>query len=302
MEIRLTPLLILLLIVTACAPAAPEPEPEAEAAPIDDAAAVAALSDEYVLHYNLGHADVVADMYTADAVALLADGSVSMGREAIQAALEVAMASGPTLSLEAADSMVMGDAAVVRGSYSVEIAAEGADPVSFGGNYISGFARVDGEWKLSAVLGNYDAPPGENVPSAPAPTETPEDMTDGPFVAFAASYAEHFNMGHPTVVAAMYADDAVAAFADGPLLEGNAAIEADLTERADGSTQLAIHVIGSEDIGDGWHFGGGWYEATASTEDGEQSQVGNWIGLLSTDADGTHKFVWAVSNLLHGEY
>jgi ketosteroid isomerase-like protein len=297
MRSRLAPVLALLLIITACAPApAPEPEPE-----MDEAAVVAAILDDYVVHYNLGHADMVADFYTDTAVALLASGSVNMGREAIQVSIELAMANGPTLSIESADTMVMGDNAVSRGSYSVEIAAEGADPVSFGGSYMTRFERVDGEWKISAGLSNYDGPPAEGVPSAPAldSPEVPEDMTEGPLVTFAASYVEHFNMGHPAVVAAMYADDAVAAFADGPLLEGNAAIEAALTERADGVAQLAIHVISADDLGDGWHFGGGRYEVT---DEDEQSQVGNWIGLVSTDEDGTHKFVWAISNMVHGEY
>ena len=307
MRSRLAPVLALLLIVTACAPAPapePEPEPEPEATATDDVAAVDALLAAYVEHYNLGHADMVADFYTDDAVALLASGSVSLGREAIQASTELAMADGPTLAIESADTMVMGDNAVSRGSYSVEIAAEGAAPVSFGGSYMTGFERIDGEWKISAVLSNYDGPPAEGVPSAPGldSTEVPEDMTEGPLVAFAASYAEHFNMGHPAVVAAMYADDAVVAFADGPLLEDSAAIEAALTERADGSAQLAIHVIGANDLGEGWHFGGGWYEVTTPTEDGEQSQVGNWLGLVSTDEDGTHKFVWAISNMRHDEY
>ena len=302
MRVRLAPVLVLLLIVTACAPAAaPDPEPAVDAGPTDDEAAVDAVRAAYVEHYNLGHADMVADLYTEDALTLFADGGVSMGREAIQAALEAALTGGPTASIESGGIVVMGDQAVSRGSYAIEIAAEGEEPVSLNGHFMTGFERVDGEWKISVVLTNFDAPPAPGAQSIPGPADAPEEITEGPLAALATSYAEHFNMGHPGVVAAMYADDAVVAFADQPLDEGTEAIEASLAARADGVNQLVIHTVGSEDMGDGWTFGGGWYEVTTPTDDGEVSQVGSWLGLASTDADGTTKFKWAISNVRHGD-
>jgi len=305
MRFRLAPLLVLLLIVTACAPAPePEPEPAADAEPVAaaDTAALDAIRVAYMEHYNLGDADMVAELFTDDAVSLLADGGVRLGREAIQADLTQALAGAPTLGIETDDTMVMGDHAVTRGQYTVEMAPEGSDPVAFGGQFISSFRRVDGEWKIRALMGNYDAPPAAGLPSVGPPEEAMEELTDSPTAALTASYVEHFNLGHPEVVAGMYAADAVAAFANQGVAVGNVAIESALTERiAMGSPQLTIHQVGYEDFGDGWALNGGWYEITATTDAGEVHQIGNWLTLVGTDEDGTQKIQWAITNTMNSD-
>jgi uncharacterized protein (TIGR02246 family) len=297
MRNRLALCLALLLAVVACAPEpAPEPEAEPAAAPMDDEAAIDAVRASYVAHYNMGHADQVAALFKEDGAAILANGGVSFGRDAIQASLETELAAGPTATITSEDVMVFGDYAASRGSYAIEIAAEDADPMMFGGNFITGFERVGDEWQIAVVMSNYNAPPPEGTPMA-APDEG-EMMPDveSPTSALGASYAEHFNMGHPSVVAAMYADDAVSALADGPLLEGRAAIEASLAARADGNLQVAIHQVGNTEMGDGWNLSGGWFEFTNA---GEVVQTGNWMALIGTDAEGAQKFQWVLTNANH---
>ena len=44
-----------------------------------DEAALTALLEGYAEHFNLGHADMVADMYTEDAITVFADGGVQLG-------------------------------------------------------------------------------------------------------------------------------------------------------------------------------------------------------------------------------
>ena len=301
MRSRLVPVLIFLLLASACAPAPePAPEPEPEAAPMDDAAAVDAVREAYMTHYNLGHADMVADLFTDDGVYLPADSGVHMGREAILAALTEQLEGGPQVAIVTGDTMVRGDYAVVRGSYSVAVAAEGAEPMSSGGYFMTGFRRVDGDWKIGALLSNYDATPAEGTPSMAPPAEVPEELMDSPTAEIATYYATHYNMGHPGMVASVYAEDAVYAPADATLVEGRAAVEAALTESmAMGSPQLTIHQVGSWDLSDGWFLGGGWYEVTATTDDGETVRAGNWMNVVRPDEDGSQKIHWAIANATH---
>jgi len=68
-------------------------------------------------------------------------------------------------------------------------------------------------------------------------TTTPEQALKN----VAASYAEHTNMGHPDVVAAMYADSAVVLAADGTIAQGKAQILAWIQRDAAGSPNLTIN-------------------------------------------------------------
>lgn len=311
MKTRLFAVLLAFVMIAACAPAtetAPETDTDAEAdaeaeamddesMPMDDEAAVDAVREAYVEHYNLGHADMVADLFTDDAVTLFADGGVSEGREAIEAALTTAMESDPTAEIDAAETMVMGDVAVQRGTYSLEMAPAEGDPVSFSGSYLTEFQKVAGEWKIGAVISNYDSEPPAGVPAGTMPGEAPPDLVDSPVAELTAAYAERFNMGDAAAVAELYDEDAVAAFANSPASEGRAEIEAALQERlAEGSPQITIHEVAVEDMGDGWYVAGGWYEIAA----GDASQGGSWITVVRTAEDGSQRLHWAVTNATPG--
>lgn len=302
MKLRFTLILCLVALVAACAGDTGEPEAEpaaapAEAAPTADEAALEALAAEYVTHYNLHHPSMVADYHTEDGIVLSADGSVLMGKEAILANLEAAMDASPTLSVFPAAWIVVGDNAVGRGAYGLELAPEGEDPVSFDGNWMAAYERVDDTWKLDGLITNYNAPPPAGLPAGTPPGEAPPEATDSPVAELLSYYATHFNMGHASMVADVYDEDAVSGSSNQPLAEGRAAIEAALVERmAEGSPQLTIHEVGFADLGEGWVIDGGWYEITATTEDGEVRQTGAYMLLCRQADDGSFKLHWVVSN------
>ncbi len=301
MKLRNFLVLFAVVAIAACGGAAEEPAADTapaaapEEAPMDDAAAIAALADEYVLHYNLHHASMVNDFYTADAVLLAANGSVLMDAEGRLAYIEAEMADNPTLAVETADVAVFGDAAAAHGSYSVDIAPEGADPMSVTGNWMGSYEKVDGDWKIAVLLTNYDGDPPENLPDPMGPDdEAPPEQEDSPFAELLGYYATHFNMGHGGMVASRYTEDAMTAIGGRPKLEGRAAIEESLSARIDelGNPQLTIHIVGGEEFGDDFVFGGGWYEMAAETGD----STGAFLILAKRGDDGNLQIQWAASN------
>jgi uncharacterized protein (TIGR02246 family) len=298
MRHRLIPVLVLLLIVTACAPA-PEPEPvaEPEAAPMDDAAAIDAIRMAYMEAYNAGDAAGVAALFTSEnAWYLPADGSANDG-DGIEAAIAASLATGsPMATIETADTVVMGDYAVSRGNWMVEMTPEGADPMSFGGNYMSSYLKAEGDWKINVLLTNYDAPPVEGMPAAPAPERTMPEMAGGAMAGLLASYVDHYNQGHGDVVAGMYGPDAVSAFADTPTATGRDAVAAYFAGSMVEGGELAIHQVGEIDLGDGWYLGGGWFQLTMP----DGGREGHWMTVASTDAEGNMMIQWGITNAVHG--
>lgn len=266
-----------------------------------DAAAMAAIEEiraGYVQHYNLHHPSMVADYYGEDALVLAADGSVNDGRDAIEAGLEAAMAANPTLDIQSQEEMVFGDVAVARGAYTVDLAPEDGEPMSTSGHYMSVFNNEDGEWKLGMVLTNYDAPPPEGTPMVEPPEDgPPPDSEDTPHADLIAAWEQHYNLGHPDMVADLHTEDGVTMWADQPMEQGRAAIEAGLAQvMAEGSPQVEIHEVGHRDLGDGYHLGVGWYSVTVETPDGEADQGGTYMVLSRMDDDGQRRIHWAISN------
>ena len=296
MKLRLILALFAVVLIAACAGDAADeaPAPEAAAEPMNDAAAIQALTEEWVAHYNMHHASVVAGYHIEETVTLLANGSVNEGLEAVTAALEAEMADSPTLTVNPADTIITGDWAVTRGGYSVEATPEGADAVTTTGNFMTVVQRVDDEWKVAYLITNYNTdPPEGTVFVTPDAEESPEEFTSV-MADLTDYYVTHFNMGHGSMVADnTYTEDAVAAIANQSLAEGRAAIGAMLQERIDASSpQLTIHPVGEVDIGDGYMVGGGWYVLTSDASD----STGSYMVLARQGDDGSYKFQWAVSN------
>ena len=297
MKLRLILALFAVVLIAACASDTADEAPAAEAVAepaMDDAAAIQAVTDEWVAHYNMHHASVVAGYHIEETVALMANGSVNMGLEAVTAALEAEMADAPTLTVNPADTIITGDWAVTRGDYSVEVTPEGADAVTTTGNFMTTFQRVDDEWKVAYLITNYNTDPPEGMMFvSPDADETPEEFTSV-MADLSEYYVTHFNMGHGSMVADnTYTEDAVAALANQPLVEGRAAIGEILQARIDAaSPQLMIHPVGEVDIGDGYMVGGGWYELTSDAGD----STGSYMVLARQGDDGSYKFQWAVSN------
>lgn len=261
-----------------------------------DDAALEAIRAGYEEHYNLRHASMVADFYADSALSLLADGSVNEGKETIMAGLEAAMVGSPTLSLTTGDQMVFRDWAISRGEYGVETTPEGAETISLGGNYMTVFARVDDEWKITFLVTNYNAPPPEGLPAAEGPAEAPPE--NGTMAQLLSAYEEHFNLGHASMVADLYTEDAFAALSNLSPAQGRSAIEAVMGERLAmmDSPQLTIHDVGTVEVADGWAVDGGWYELTGTTDEGTTTQTGSYMLLSRQTDDGSWKIHWLVSN------
>lgn len=297
MKVRVLALVLLLPLALACAsePAeAPETTEPAAEAPMNDEAAVDAVRVAYVERHNAGDVDGVAGLFTDDAVALFADGGVNMGRDAIRANFETTMAGAPSATIDAAETMVFGDHAVQRGSYRIEMTPEGGETTGFGGHYLTEFTRTAGDWKISALIANYDGPAPAGMPAGTMPEEPAPPLADDPLADFTAAYEEHFNQGHASVVGEMFTEDAAVAYAGVPLVTGREAITDALQQRMDAGAQLAIHPVAMRDLGAGWYVQGGWYESTAEGV----TRPGNWISLVTTAEDGSHRLHWVVTNIV----
>jgi uncharacterized protein (TIGR02246 family) len=264
----------------------------AEATPTaaGDDAAIDELRSDYVEHYNLHHASVVADLYADSAVFLAADGSVMDGKAAILAALEQQMAGSPTIELNAQDRMTFGNNAVVLGTYQVNTTPEGAEAMTLSGHYMSHFSRMDGGWKINLVITNYDSPPPAGLPAAEPMTEAPPD--DGTLTDLVRAWTAHFNAGHVDSVAALYTADAKASFADRDMVEGQSAIAAALSEGQTAGSTITIHDVATMDLGNGYALDGGWYEISAG---GSVQQTGTYM-LLAHQENGAYRIRWHVSN------
>lgn len=257
----------------------------------DATAGVDALRTSYVEHYNMGHPDMVADMYAEDAVALMADGGVLRGREEIAAGLAEQLAGGsPRLALDQIDGLVFGDTVITIGRWSVTATPEeGAEPVTRGGHYMAAHTPGQDGWQVAGVITNYDVQQSAEALQGTVPAEQPEE--ESLLGAFSEAYEAAWNAGDAEGVAALYAEDAWAAFGNIPAVEGHASIRQVLEQRVRG--EIDIHGVGSMDLGDGWVLEGGWFEITGAP-DGDY--VGAYWTLSRAGDDGERRIHWMVSN------
>lgn len=294
---RLTALfLVLALVAGACAEEASDTEaPEAEATtevPEEAEAAVEALAEEWVTHYNLHHPDMVADLYTEDATVVAADLAVDEGRDAIASSLAEAMEGSPTVSVSTDDVMVFGDRAVARGTYSVETTLDDA-PVSFGGAYINLLRRVDDEWRIQGLQTNYDSPRPDGWNWAEFEDQPDEDSA---MTSLIEEFETHWNLQHPDMVADLYTEDAAVSFADAPVLEGRDAVAQWVGEQMETqATTLDIHGVDTTELDDTHRLDVGWYELFVG-EGEELIQTGMYVNLLQLAEDGSWKILWEVNS------
>lgn len=273
-------------------------EPPAEEAPVEEAAvspdqeAIAALADYWETHYNTQQPDMVAAKYIEDAWVAPAEGGVLEGREAVLGWLTETTAQSPTVEISPMETMVMGDQAVGIGRWSVTVTPEGGETMTYGGAYMNHLVRVDGEWLIAGSANNYDSPRPDGWPWTAMEGEMPEESDLFPGVL--ADYEAAWNAGDGAGVAALYTDDASAAWTDAPFLEGKAAIEEAAMGRNTSGSTLDLREVGGMDLGDGWHGVGGWY--TVSDADGAVVRQGIWMNLVNAPEGGTPKIHWTVSN------
>jgi ketosteroid isomerase-like protein len=154
------------------------------------------------------------------------------------------------------------------------------------------FTRENGAWKIRAVVTNYDAPPPEGLPRAAADSSVPPE--NGTMKDLANEFATHHNMGHASVVAGLFSEDAVVAFPNSKPAQGRAAIEAGLTAlMAEGSPQITIHDVGTVQLDQNWVLDGGWYEIKSKTA---APTAGAYMFLARKDPDGTWKIHREIAN------
>lgn len=222
------------------------------------AAAVAAVPEAWETHYNMGHGSMVADFHAPDGMFMPAGGPPLEGREAIAEYLTTQIETGsPSVSIDTEETIVEGEWAVARGSYSVEATPEGGEAVTNTGSWAALFHNVGDEWLIQGLMSNYDSadqpmPPVEGgaaaMPEPPADLEVPAGLAE-----LEQAYEQHFNLGHPSMVADLYTEDAVAMYDGMAPVEGRAAVEEALASRVEaGASELDIQPLGfrplSEDM------------------------------------------------------
>ena len=293
MKIRKNLAVFIALAVAACS-ADTEQASEASATPelSADEMALNQLRDDWALHYNMGHASVVAGYYAEDAWSMTANVTYLAGRDAIEADMAATMeAVSPQISFSGGENMIFGDRAVAMGTYSIEATAPDGD-VTSSGTYLVTFSKLEGEWKIQGGISNYDAEPPEGFEYGVA-SDVPEN--EGTMGDLIASYQTHWNLGHPSMVADLYADDAMVAFANLPTAEGREAVGVMLADRMEANpVDLTINDVGTTDFGDGWALDGGRYQMDGK-DGGDALRVGMYLLLVSQTDDGW-RIKWAVTN------
>jgi uncharacterized protein (TIGR02246 family) len=288
------------LLIAACAPEAEQAVEEMAEATTQEyesvSGLIATLASNYEEHYNAGHASMVADLYTDDAIVMNANSAVNKGREAITASLEEFITGfSPVLTINPTEQVTVGDWVVDRGSYTQGITPEGAEAVTLSGYYMSLSERTEDGLRLHRLAVNGDGPPPIPMPG-PEMVET-EAMSGGPLADLIAAYEEHYNMGHESMVADLYTEDGVTMFAEEPASSGRAAIEAAIAANmAEGSPQLTIMDAETVTLGEGWAVDRGHFAVEATVEGQSVTRSGTYMILCREMDDGSWKLHWGLSN------
>jgi uncharacterized protein (TIGR02246 family) len=158
------------LALAACKPAAtPPPDTSAAARTAIDAA-----NANWPRLTSTGHADSLADLYTADAVMMPPNMATVHGRDSIRAFFAALNTmKGITLTLRAVSVWGSGDAATELGrwtwSWATGTTPPPGVPAADSGKYLVRWVQQDGKWLLAQDIWNSDLP-AQMMPAA-APTK-----------------------------------------------------------------------------------------------------------------------------------
>ena len=273
-------------------------ESEESLAAANPVAALDAVAQYWETHYNMHHPDMVASVYADDAFVAPANGGVFEGPEAILGWLTEGVAGSPTADINGVETLIMGDQAMRIGTY--EIATTGPDgaAMELSGSFMTSFARIDGEWKITGMVSNYDTEPPAEMAFADMPEETPPEV-ENEFSAVIEQFENAYNAGDAAGIAALYADDALVSYSSGPILRGPAEVQSAMAERMESGATLEIHQVGAEELDDTHAGSGGWYVVNGPGDTGPV-QSGIWWNLMETQPDGTMKILWTVTNARPG--
>ncbi len=118
-----------------------------------DSSAMQEIIDQWRTHFNAGHYDVVAALYTADAVRYPPGAPPQSGREAIMA--DMSNYADLTIELELGGSETAGDMISSWGTYELYArSAEGEGPVQSGPWMNIAKKDEDGTWKIARDIWN----------------------------------------------------------------------------------------------------------------------------------------------------
>lgn len=156
---RPTRTLIATLVVgafAACTPADSGPSVDTAA----EAEAIRALSMQWMQAVQAKDAGAVSAMFTTDGTTIF-DGTLVMGPAAIQADNQAQFSEYPDLdvswSTNAVNVAASGDMAYERGAWTADF--DGAGEMSaVGGEYVTVWVKVDGEWKVAVDAGSTIPP------------------------------------------------------------------------------------------------------------------------------------------------
>jgi ketosteroid isomerase-like protein len=160
-------------LTAGCQPKAETPEQAQARMDTESAAArtaIDSLDREFTLHFNQGHADIVAGFYAEQAHAMPPNEPVAVGREAIKTALGLFMAMKAELKLTADAVVANGPLAIERGTYTVSFTPPGATaPVTDTGKYLVHWHQIEGKWLLVDDIWNSNLPAMPMGPPAKNP-------------------------------------------------------------------------------------------------------------------------------------
>lgn len=126
-----------------------------------DIAAIRKVPQEWAAHAKMGHASVVAQLYTEDAIELPPYAPAVKGRAAIEARIAESLGDLRDIKLTSVETDGVLNIAFDRGTYSVTFMEEGMEEATtVTGKYIAILRKqADGAWKLSRLIWNDDTPP-----------------------------------------------------------------------------------------------------------------------------------------------
>lgn len=134
-----------------------------------DRQAIEQITQEFGEAFRAGDWAAVAALYTEDAVLMPPNHAAVRGPDAIQ---EFMSSFPPTTAFDLQGDEIdgCGDLAYVRGTYSMTLAPEGAEPVEESGKYVEiRRKQPDGRWLLAVDIFN------SNEPLPPAPSMESEE-------------------------------------------------------------------------------------------------------------------------------
>ena len=229
MKIRTIATLALALALGACASEEATDDAMADATPeaSADAQAVTELAEYWATHYNMGHPGMVAGKYADEAWFLSSDGTLSEGSEAIETFLGSTAEMNPQVVITPGEVRVFGDQAVGVGMYEMTLSPEGAEPVSYGGSYMTHNVKVDGAWVIAGHIGNLTDDPFEGFEFSAPEGEAGENQ--GTMGELTGGWATHYNLGHASMVADYHTEDAMVSLSRGGQVMGREAISTALS-------------------------------------------------------------------------